>query len=107
MFFAIDILADLIRIFRSFSKANFMPNTKSAERRMRGSERKRLHNRSIKSNLRRLEKDFRAAITAGKKDDAAKLLPGLYSAFDKAAKSRVLPRPTASRKKSRLTAALK
>lgn len=84
-----------------------MPNTKSAERRMRNSERKHLHNRSINSKLRRLEKDYRAAIVAGKKDDAAKLLPGLYSAFDKAVKSRVIPRPTANRKKSRLTAALK
>ena len=34
-----------------------MPNTKSAERRMRGNARKHLHNRSIKSNLRRVEKD--------------------------------------------------
>jgi small subunit ribosomal protein S20 len=83
-----------------------MPNTKSAERRMRGNERKNLHNRSIKSNLRGLEKDFRAAIAAGKKDEAAKLLPGVHSAFDKAVKSGVLPRPTVNRKKSRLAAAL-
>jgi small subunit ribosomal protein S20 len=84
-----------------------MPNTKSAERRMRNSERKNLHNRSIKSRLRRLEKDFRAATTAGKKEDALKLLPGVYSAFDKAVKSKVISRPTANRKKSRLAAALK
>ena len=84
-----------------------MPNTKSAERRMRNSARKNLHNRSVKSALRRLEKNFRTAITAGKKDDAAKLLPGLFSAFDKAVKSRTLPRPTVNRKKSRLAAALK
>ena len=37
-----------------------MPNTKSAERRMRNSQRKNLHNRSITSNLRRVEKEFRA-----------------------------------------------
>ena len=74
---------------------------------MRNSARKQLHNRSIASNLRKLEKNFRAAAAAGKKDDAAKLLPGLYSAFDKAVKSRALPRPTANRKKSRLAAVLK
>ena len=74
---------------------------------MRNSARKNLHNRSVKSNLRRLEKGFRAALTSGKKDDAAKLLPGLFSAFDKAVKSRALPRPTANRKKSRLAAAVK
>jgi small subunit ribosomal protein S20 len=84
-----------------------MPNTKSAERRMRNSQRKQLHNRSVKSNLRHLEKDFRAAVVAGKKEDAAKLLPGLYSAFDKAVKYRILPRPTVNRKKSRLAAVLK
>ena len=83
-----------------------MPNTKSAERRMRNSERKNLHNRSINTKLRRLEKEFRAAAT-GKKEEALKLLPGVYSAFDKAVKSGVIPRPTANRKKSRLAAALK
>jgi small subunit ribosomal protein S20 len=83
-----------------------MPNTKSAERRMRSSERKHLRNRRVKSNLHRLEKGYRAALGAGKKDEAAKLLPGLHSAFDKAAKSGVLTRPAVNRKKSRLAAAL-
>ena len=83
-----------------------MPNTKSAERRMRGNERKHQHNRSVKSSLRGIEKDFRAAITAGKKDEARKLLPGVHSALDKAVKSGVLRRPTVNRKKSRLALAL-
>jgi len=74
---------------------------------MRNSKRKQLQNRSVISNLRHLERDFRAAAAAGKKDDAAKLLPGLYSAFDKAVKFRALPRPTVNRKKSRLAAVLK
>jgi len=46
-------------------------------------------------------------VTAGKKDDASKLLPGVFSAFDKAVKSGVVARPTANRKKSRLSATLK
>jgi small subunit ribosomal protein S20 len=83
-----------------------MPNTKSAERRMRANERKHQHNRSVKSHLRRLERDYRALLTAGKKEDAAKVLPGLHSAFDKAAKVGAVPRPTVNRKKSRLAAAL-
>ena len=83
-----------------------MPNTTSAERRMRNSQRKHLHNLSVKSRLRRLEKDYRALLADGKKDDAAKLLPGVHSAFDKAVKSGVLPRTTVNRKKSRLAAAL-
>jgi len=73
---------------------------------MRANERKHQHNRRVKARLRRLEKDYRGLLTADKKDEAAKLLPGLHSAFDKAAKSGVLPRPTVNRKKSRLAAAL-
>ena len=83
-----------------------MPNTKSAERRMRNSARKNLHNRSIASNLRRLEREFRAVIADGKKDEAVKLLPGVHSAYDKAVKSGVVKRPTANRKKSRLAVSL-
>ncbi|MGA2684600.1 MAG: 30S ribosomal protein S20 [Verrucomicrobiota bacterium] len=83
-----------------------MPNTKSAERRMRSSERKHQHNRSVKSHLRRLEKDFRGLLAAGKKDEAARSLPGLHSAFDKAVKAGAVPRPAVNRKKSRLAAAL-
>lgn len=84
-----------------------MPNTKSAERRMRNSARKNLQNSAVKSKLRRLEKGFRAAVVAGKKDDAVKLLPGVHSAYDKAVKSGVVARPTANRKKSRLALSLK
>jgi small subunit ribosomal protein S20 len=83
-----------------------MPNTKSAERRMRNSARKHLHNRSILSHLRGLEKDYRALVTAGKKDAAVKALRDVTSAFDKAVKSGVVHRTTANRKKSRHTVAL-
>jgi small subunit ribosomal protein S20 len=83
-----------------------MPNTKSAERRMRANERKHQHNRSIKSHLRHLERDYRKLLVTGKKDEATKFLPGLHSAFDKAAKAGAVPRPTVNRKKSRLAAAL-
>jgi small subunit ribosomal protein S20 len=83
-----------------------MPNTKSAERRMRGNERKHQHNRRIKSSLRGQEKNYRELLAAGKKDEAAKALPGVHSAYDKAIKSNVIARATANRKKSRLATAL-
>lgn len=79
-----------------------MPNTKSAERRMRNSARKQLQNRSIKARLHTLEKSYLELLTSGKKDDAAKSLRTLSSAFDKAAKVGVVHKATASRKKSRL-----
>ena len=79
-----------------------MANTKSAERRMRSSARKNLHNRIIKSRLHTLEKRYLELLAAGKKEDAVKELRTLSSAFDKAAKSGVVHRAAANRKKSRL-----
>jgi small subunit ribosomal protein S20 len=79
-----------------------MPNTKSAERRMRNSARKNLRNRSAKSRLHTVENSYLELLAAGKKDDAAKKLRELSSAFDKAAKQGIVHRATADRKKSRL-----
>ena len=80
-----------------------MPNTKSAERRMRNSARKRVRNRSVKSQLHTLEKNYLELIGAGKKDEAAAALRGLSSALDKAAKKGVVHSGKADRKKSRLS----
>jgi small subunit ribosomal protein S20 len=79
-----------------------MPNTKSAERRVRNSERKRLHNRSVTSRLKSLERKFNDALTAKNKDEANQALTVVTSALDKAVKSGVIHRRTADRKKSRL-----
>ena len=85
-----------------------MPKTKSAERRTRSSARKNLHNRSIISPLRKLEKQYLALLAAGAKDkeETTKAFRGVCSAFDKAAKTGVIPKATADRKKSRLAARL-
>lgn len=79
-----------------------MPNTKSAERRMRSSARKQTHNRSVKSRLHTMQRSYLEMLGKGRKDEAAKALPALSSAFDKAAKVGVIHRATADRKKSRL-----
>ena len=78
-----------------------MANTKSAERRMRSNERRRLRNRSVKSRLTRLEKAYLDAVASNKKDEAGKALREVSSAFDKAAKAGVMHRSAANRKKSR------
>jgi small subunit ribosomal protein S20 len=80
-----------------------MPNTKSAERRMRNSARKQLRNRSVKSRLKSMERRYAASLKTGKKEDATTALREAISTFDKAVKSGVIPRGTANRKKSRLT----
>jgi small subunit ribosomal protein S20 len=79
-----------------------MPNTKSAERRMRNSARKQVQNHSLKSRLHTLEKGYLELLGAGKKEEATQSLRTISSALDKAAKSGVVHRATANRKKSRL-----
>jgi small subunit ribosomal protein S20 len=79
-----------------------MPNTKSAARRMRSTERRRVRNRAVKTKLHRLEKTYLAAVTDAKKEDASKALKSVTSALDKAAKRGVLHRGRVNRKKSRL-----
>jgi len=83
-----------------------MPNTKSAERRMRNSARKHSRNRSVKSRLHTLEKNYLQLLEGGQKDAAANALRAVSSAFDKAAKAGVVHRATADRKKSRLAVRL-
>jgi small subunit ribosomal protein S20 len=79
-----------------------MPNTKSAERRVRNSERKRVRNVAQKSKVKTLEKSYLAAVKTGKKDEAAAALKAVVSAMDKAAKKGTIKKGTVDRKKSRL-----
>ncbi len=69
---------------------------------MRNSARKQAHNRSVKSHLHTLERGYLQLLGAGKKADATQAFQKISSAFDKAAKSGVVHRATADRKKSRL-----
>jgi len=91
---------------RLSQNSNFMPNTKSAERRSRNSARKNLHNSSVKTKLNTLEKKYLALVAGNKKEDATKAFRDVSSAFDKAAKTGVVHRSAASRKKSRLAVRL-
>ena len=79
-----------------------MPNTKSAEKRVRSNARKAAHNKTIKSRLKSLEKKYLSLVTDGKLDDAKVAYRDVASAFDKAAKVGVIKREKASRKRSRL-----
>jgi small subunit ribosomal protein S20 len=79
-----------------------MPNTKSAERRVRSSERERVRNSSTKSKVKTLEKGYLASLKTGKKDAAVVALRNVVAAMDKAAKKGVLKKGTVNRKKSRL-----
>jgi small subunit ribosomal protein S20 len=84
-----------------------MPNTRSAAKQARASERRRSQNRTIKSKLHTLEKKFLSCIEAKDAKAGAEALRAISSALDKAAKVKVITPNLASRKKSRLAARLK
>jgi small subunit ribosomal protein S20 len=84
-----------------------MPRTRSAAKQARSSLKKRAHNKSIKSRLHTLEGNFMAALSAKQAAEATTAYSSLVSALDKAAKTHVIHRNLASRKKSRLAARLK
>jgi small subunit ribosomal protein S20 len=83
-----------------------MPNTKSAEQRVRNSARKHLYNSRAKSRVKTLEKSYLELIKSGKNEDAAAALRKASSALDKAAKVGAIHAGKADRKKSRLAIVL-
>ena len=81
-----------------------MPNHKSAEKRVRQSERRRVINRSNRARLRTSVKNLRASLSKGDGKDAAELLPKTVSRHGGQAFLREQHRNAAARHKSRLTA---
>ncbi len=80
-----------------------MPNTRSAAKRMRQEQKRRLHNRSIKSLVKTQINKARRAIATGESiEEAREAVRVAVSALDKAAKKGVLHRNNAARRKSRL-----
>jgi len=77
-------------------------NHKSAKKRIRQSETRRVNNKWKTSRLRTEVKKLRAFITENNKDEALKQFPVVQSLMNKLAKSSVLKKATAARKTSRL-----
>ena len=81
-----------------------MPNHKSAEKRMRQTEKRRVVNRNNRGRLRTGVKGLRAALEGGEAgEQVSELLPKTVSLIDKAVQKGVLHRNAAARYKSRLT----
>ena len=79
-----------------------MANTSSAKKAYRASLRKRVFNVRRKKAIHDTVKSVSQAIASGNKE-AAKRLPALYQAVDKAAKHGTIEKNTAARMKSRIT----
>jgi small subunit ribosomal protein S20 len=78
-----------------------MANTKSAGKRARQTLRRAIHNRSVKTHLRGLQKQIRSA-----PERSADQIRAAISAIDKAAKRGIIHRNVANRRKARLNKAL-
>jgi small subunit ribosomal protein S20 len=78
-----------------------MANTKSAGKRARQTLRRAVHNRSVKTHLRTLQKQIRSA-----PERSADQIRAAISAIDKAAKRGIIHRNVANRRKARLNKSL-
>jgi len=79
-----------------------MPITQSAKKALRQNATRHERNLVKKDAYKKAVKDFRSLIAEKKAEEAKKLLPAVFQALDKAAKTKVIEKNKASRLKSRL-----
>ena len=79
-----------------------MPITKSAKKALRQTKRRTIQNLRRKEAYKKVLKQIRRQLAAGKVSEAEALVAQAYQALDKAAKTGVLKKNAAARKKSRL-----
>lgn len=84
-----------------------MAITSSAKKALRASKKKRVFNLRSKKTIDSTLKSFRQLVAAKDKSGAAKMIPALYKALDKSAKTGYIKPNTSARLKSRAMAALK
>jgi small subunit ribosomal protein S20 len=89
------------RACRSITFFITMANTKSAAKRARQTVKRSLHNRSVVTRLRTMQKTVRSVQTPGPEQ-----IRTLISAIDKAAKRGIIHENAANRRKARLNKAL-
>jgi len=79
-----------------------LANTKSAIKRLRSSERRRLHNRVYRGRARTAVKKARRLMDEGHLEEAREAMHVAISALDKAAEKGIIHKNNAARRKSRL-----
>lgn len=83
-----------------------MANHKSAVKKYKRDEKKRLINKANKSKMKNKVKKFRKIIENGNTEEAKKMLPEVTSIIDKTVSKGTIHKKTASRYKSRLSTLL-
>lgn len=84
-----------------------MPNTKSAVKRLRQNEARRLRNRAVKSAIRTQLRKVHEAVSAGDVEKAEQEFRLAAKKLDRAGQQNVIHRNKASRTKSRLQKRIK
>lgn len=80
-----------------------MANHKSALKRARQNEIRRMRNKSVKTKVKSIVKDVRLSVSENSKEASLKKLDTAKSNIDRAAQKGVIHKKTASRKISRLS----
>ena len=80
-----------------------MANHKSAEKRARQNDKRRVRNKAVKTRIKHLTKEVRLVSSETSKEEALAKLKAVQSTVDKALKKGVIHKKTAARKISRLS----
>ena len=80
-----------------------MPNLQASIKDLRQSKKRTVVNNRVRRRLKEAVKAYNTAIDAGEVKTATEALPRVQKMVDKAAKSGIMKKGTASRKKSRLS----
>lgn len=80
-----------------------MANHKSAEKKEKQDEKRRIRNKGIKTRFKNIAKKVEEALSAENRESAQESLQEAISVIDRVASKGVIHKNTASRKKSRLT----
>jgi len=80
-----------------------MAITKSSKKALRQNLRRMIRNIPKKQKIKNLLKEVKILVSQKKIEEAKKLLPQIYKSLDKAAKTKLIKKNTAARKKSRIS----
>ncbi|MFH0755090.1 MAG: 30S ribosomal protein S20 [bacterium] len=80
-----------------------MPITSSAKKALRVASKKKIFNLRRSNTMKKSIRNFKKLVIANKIKEAEKILPEVYTAIDKASKTKLIKKNTGSRYKSRIT----
>ena len=89
---------------RSVSRRRPLPNIKSAKKRVRQANKRRMHNKNLRSRLRTHIKGVLSAIEAGNHEEATAAYKAAVPVIDSVADKGIIHKNKAARHKSRLNA---